>query len=110
MGLLEISSTEFGRGDLRCNRKHRHARPVTIEQAVDEVKIARAATPGTDRKLACQMSLGPGRESCDFLVPYMHPFDPALAADRIGQPVQAVADDAVNPLHAGGSEGFSKLI
>ena len=36
--------------------------------------------------------------------------DLSLAADRIGQPVEAVADDAIYPLHAGGSEGFCKLI
>jgi hypothetical protein len=42
-------------------------------------------------------------------VPLMNPLDLALAADRIGQPVQAVADDAIDPLHAGGSEGFCKL-
>jgi len=33
-----------------------------------------------------------------------------MATDRIGQPVQAVADDAIDPLDASGSEGFRKLI
>jgi hypothetical protein len=53
---------------------------------------------------------GPGRESRDLLVPHVHPFDLGLAADRVGQPVQAVADDAIDPLHAGGGEGFCKLV
>jgi hypothetical protein len=56
------------------------------------------------------MRLGAGREGRDLLVAYVHPFDLALAADRIGQSVQAVADDAIYPLHASGSEGFRKLI
>src|ERR1700674_4512557 len=56
------------------------------------------------------MRLGTGGKGRDLLVPHMNPLDLSLAADRIGQPVQAVADDAVYPLHAGCSEGFCKLI
>lgn len=36
----------------------------------------------------------------------MQPLDLALAAQCIGQPVQAIADDAVNPRDAGGFKGF----
>jgi hypothetical protein len=50
------------------------------------------------------------RESRDLLVPYMHPFDLALATYRIGQPVQAVADNAIYPLDTGCSEGLCKLV
>ena len=56
------------------------------------------------------MRLGARREGGDLLVPDMHPLDLALAADRVGQPVQAVADDAVDPLDTGGSEDFRELI
>src|SRR6202140_4177714 len=110
MGFLEISGAEFGRGDRRRNGKHGYARALTIEQPVDEVQIAGSTASGADRKLSCQVRLGTGRKGRDLLVPHMNPFDLALAADRIGQPVQAVADDAVYPLHAGCSEGFCKLI
>jgi hypothetical protein len=74
------------------------------------VQITWAAASGANRKLACQTCLGTGRESRNLFVPYMHPFYLALAADRVGQPVQAVADDAIYPLHAGGSEGLCKLV
>jgi hypothetical protein len=40
----------------------------------------------------------------------MHPLDLALAADGVGQTVQAVADNPVDPLDASGGEDFSKLI
>jgi hypothetical protein len=56
------------------------------------------------------MRLGASRKGCDLLVPHMNPFDLSLAADRIGQPIQAVADDAVDPLDAGCDEHFSELI
>ena len=95
MGFLEISGAEFGRGDLRRNGKHWYARPLTIEQPVDEVQIARSTASGADRKLSCQVRLGTGRKGRDLLVPHMNPLDLSLAADRIGQPIQAVADDAI---------------
>src|ERR1700737_3770624 len=110
MGFLEISGAKLGRRDLRRNGKHWHTRPLTVERAIDEVQIAGAAAPGADRKLSCQMRLGAGRESCDLLVPYMHPFYLALATDRIGQSIQAVADDAIYPLHTGCSEGLCRLV
>src|ERR1700716_4037793 len=83
---------------------------MTIEQAVDQVKIAGAAAPGADRKLSRQVRLRSGRESRNLLMPDMHPLDLALAADRIGQPIQAGADDAIDPLDPGGGEGFHELI
>jgi hypothetical protein len=43
-------------------------------------------------------------------MPHMLPFYLSLAADRIGKTVQAVADDAVDPLDASCSESFRKLI
>jgi hypothetical protein len=64
--------------------QHWHVRSVAIEQAIDEVQVAGSAASGADRKLSCQVRLGPGREGRDLLVPYMDPLDLALAADRIG--------------------------
>ena len=44
------------------------------------------------------MRLGTGREGRDLLVSDVDPLDLALSSQRIGQPVEAVADDAVDPL------------
>jgi hypothetical protein len=74
------------------------------------MQIAGSTASGADREFPCQVRLGTGRESRDLLVAHMHPFDLALAADRIGQPVQAIADDAIYSLHAGCSEDFCELI
>jgi hypothetical protein len=43
-------------------------------------------------------------------VPDVHPFYFALATKRIGQPVQEVADKAVNAFDSRCREGFRKLI
>ena len=56
------------------------------------------------------MRLGAGREGGDLLVADMNPLDLPLAADRVGQAVQAVADDAVNSLDAGRGESFGELV
>src|SRR3981189_1033602 len=74
------------------------------------MQIAGAAAAGANGKLTGQMGLGTCREGRDLLVPDVHPFDLALAAQRVGEPVQAIADDAVNSLHAGRGEYLHKLI
>src|SRR5262249_30283271 len=43
------------------------------------------------------MSLATGANPRDLLVPDMNPFDLALAAKRVGQPVETVIDYTVNP-------------
>ena len=110
MRLLEIAGADLGRWDLRGDGEHRHARAVTIEQAVDEMQIARPAAAGADGELTRQMRLGAGRERRDLLVPDMDPLDLALPANRVGQPVQAVADNAIDPLDTGCDEDFRELI
>jgi hypothetical protein len=44
--------------------------------------------------------LGTCRESRDLFVPDMYPFDLVLTAKRVRQPIQAVANNAINPLGA----------
>src|SRR6202000_1824851 len=92
------------------DRQHRHPRAMAIEEAVDEVKIAGPAAPGADHEIAGQLRLGAGRECGDLSGAAVYPVDLALAADRIGQAVEAVADDAVDPLDARRGQRVSKLI
>ena len=81
-----------------------------IEQPVDEMKISGSATTGANSELAREMGLAGGGESCSLFVPNIDPFDLALAAQRIGQPIKAIADDAINPFDAGCDENVRKLI
>ena len=83
---------------------------MAIEEAVDQVQIARPAAPGADRELASQMRLGTRRESGHLLVPDMHPVDLAVAANRVGQPIEAVADNAVDSFDTNCRENFCELI
>ncbi len=83
---------------------------MAVEQAVDEMQVSGSAAAGADRELAGQMRLGAGRECGDLFVADVDPLDLALSSQRIGQPIQAVADDAMDPLDAGRREGLGELI
>src|ERR1700733_10933240 len=110
MGLLEISGADFGRRDLRRNRKHGHARAVAVKEAVDEVQIAGATAASANGELARQMRLGAGRERGDLLVPDVDPLDLALPAQGVGEAVEAVADNAIDPLDARCGQGLDELV
>jgi hypothetical protein len=56
------------------------------------------------------MRLGAGRESGDLLVPDVNPVDLALPSDGVGQTVEAVADDPLDPPDARRGKGFRKLV
>ena len=98
MRFLEIAGADLGRGNMRGNREHRHARAVAIEQAIDEVEIARAAAPGADRERAGRCASAPAakaatsswRTCSHSILPWRR--------RAVGQAVQAVADDAVDTL------------
>jgi hypothetical protein len=51
-----------------------------------------------------------GRERGDFLVPDMQPLKAVMAAQRIGEAIEAIAHDSVDALNAGGGEGFDHLV
>jgi hypothetical protein len=84
VGFLEIARTDLGRRYLCGNAKHRHPRAVTVEQAIDEMHIAGSTAAGAHGEFARQMRLGPRSEGRDLFVPYVDPFDLALAPERVG--------------------------
>jgi hypothetical protein len=67
--------------------------PVGIVQPVDKMQVAGTATAGTDRKLAGELGLRPGRESRGLFVADMHPAELVTGAGGVGHWVEAVADD-----------------
>ena len=110
MGLLEISGADLGRRNLGRNRKHWHPRSVAVEQAVDEVQVARPATASANGEVTRKMRLGAGREGGNLLVPDMDPIDLSLSAQGIGEAVEAIADNAVDPPHPRRYEDLRELI
>ena len=101
MGLLKVAASDLMARDLRCNCKYRHAIPLAIEEAVDEVKIARTATTGAHRDLSCKVSLRTGGKRRHLFMPYVQPFDLFAFPDDVRQPVQGIANYPVDPFYAG---------
>ena len=110
MSLLEVVRTDLRGGDLRRDRHHRHARALAVEETVDEMQVTGAAAAGADREVAGDMGVGAGGEGCDLFVAHVQPFDPAAPANGVGEAVEAVADDAVDALHARRGENFNHLV
>jgi hypothetical protein len=57
---------------------------MTIEEAIDEVKVARAATTCAYRNLPCKMRLRAGGKRGYLFVPYVQPFDLFTFSDDLG--------------------------
>ena len=51
VGLLEIAAADLLARDMRRDRQHRHPGAVGVEQAVDEMEVARPAAGGAHRQL-----------------------------------------------------------
>jgi hypothetical protein len=84
MRLLKVAASDLMTRDLRRNRKYRYAISMAIEEAIDEVKVARAATTCAHRNLPGKMSLGAGGKRGHLFMPYMQPFDLFTFPDDLG--------------------------
>jgi hypothetical protein len=57
---------------------------MAIEEAIDQVKVARPATTGTHRNLPCKMTLRAGGKRGHLFMSYMKPFDLFTLPDDVG--------------------------
>ena len=108
MGLLEVSAADLMGGDLRGNGEDGHAAPVAIVQPVDQVQVARAAAAGADGELAGEVRLCPRGEGRRLLVPHGDPSKLVLSPDGIGDPVERVSRDPIDPRDLPADEGIYK--
>jgi hypothetical protein len=83
---------------------------MAVEQSVNQVQIARAATSRAHRQAS---GCGGFRASCEgryFFVARMHPANRAQPVETVGESVEAVAGDAPDVQHASGGEGLCQMI
>jgi hypothetical protein len=88
MRLLEVPAADLLSRDVGGDGQHRHPAPVGVEQAVDEVEVARPAARRTDRKIAGDRRLSGGAEGRRLLVADMGPLKIAGTTKCVGEPVQ----------------------
>jgi hypothetical protein len=110
MRLLKVAASYLITRNLRCNREYRNAIAMTIEEAVDEVKIAWTTTASAHSDPSREMGLRSGSKRRYLFMPHMQPFDLLILPDDVGQSVQGIADNAVNTLHAGPHQGFNEYL
>ena len=56
------------------------------------------------------MGVGASGEGGDLFVAHMQPFDAAAPPNGVGEAIETVADDAIDPLHSGGGENLDHLV
>jgi hypothetical protein len=100
MGFLKIAAADFRTRNMRCNGQDRHPRAMTIEKTINQMQIAGATAAGTDGKLTGQMRFRACGESGGFLMPGMNPVDVAASAQRFGNAIEAIADNAIDAANA----------
>jgi hypothetical protein len=110
VGFLEISASDFFAWNLRRNRQHWDATAMAVIESVYQVQVSRPATSGTHRQMPGQMSIRSRRERGGFLVSHGNPLDVIPRADRIGNAVQGVTGQSVNPLHPGCNQSVNEKI
>ena len=108
MRLLKIAAANFRTWNLRGDGKNWNTAAVTIVKSIDQMQIARAATPRADCEAAGQMRFRTGGERGRFFVSHVHPLDSFLFANRIGNSVEGVTTDSVDSLHSGLREGLDE--
>ena len=65
---------------------------------------------GTEPVIPNKSRPGASREGGDLLVPDVDPLDFALSPQGVGEAIETIADNAVNPLDARGRKGLRELI
>ena len=98
--LLEEVAAHLGGGHLAADREHRSVRLRCVVQAVEQVDRAGSDGAHADPEGAGQLRLRGGGERTGLLVTDADPAHAVLAADRVRDRVQGVADDAPDLPHA----------
>ena len=88
------------------DRQHRHAVAVAVEQAVDQMQVARPAGAGADRQLAADVRFRAGGEGGDLFVTRRHPLNGAHAVQAVAQPVQGISGHPPDTFDAGVFQRF----
>jgi hypothetical protein len=73
---------------------------VGVEQAVDQMQVAGAATAGADRQLTGQMRLGTGGKGSGLFVAHVNPLNLFLTAQRVSKAIQRVTYHAKHAFDA----------
>jgi hypothetical protein len=97
VGLLEVSAANFIARDLRRDGEDRNPAAVTVVESVNQVQISGTAAPGANRQPSGEMRIRARGEGRRFFMPQMNPIQLFGCSNRVGNAIERVAGDTVNP-------------
>ena len=83
---------------------------MAVEQAIDQVQVARPATAGAHRQFARGRRFGACGKGRHFFVAHMHPLDAVHGTQGVGEAIEAVAGQAPDALDARLFKGGRQLL
>jgi hypothetical protein len=98
MSLLEVSTPDFGTGNLRRDGENGDAAALAIVKAVDQMQVSGSAASGAYSQFAGEMRLRARRERARLLITRPYPLDVLAGANRIRDAIERISWDAVNSL------------
>lgn len=105
MRLLEVLAPDLVARYVGRDGEYRDPRAIGIEEAVDQVQVARTAAARTYGQSARECRVRGCRKGGCLLMAHVFPGDVAVASQRVGEPVQRVARKSIDPLDARGLQG-----
>ncbi len=108
--LLEELAAHLLARHLAADGQHGGVRLLGVVEPVEQVDGTRSHRPHAHGEAPGQLRLRAGREGTDLLVAYADPLDAVLAADRVGDRVEGVADHAPDGLHAVLGQGIDQQL
>src|ERR1700677_2382347 len=100
MSFLKISGSDLTTWNMRCDREYWSIAAMSIEESVDQVKVAGTAAATAGRQFPVELSLGACRKRGSFFVAHVNPLNFAVYSQSIRHRIQAVAHDAVKSFDA----------
>src|SRR6202790_1466509 len=96
VGLLKISAPDFIAWNLRRNGENRNTAAMAVVEPIDQVQVAGATAAGADRQTPCEMRFRTSSKRRRLFIPYVNPLNSFACANRIRDPVERVAGNAVD--------------
>jgi hypothetical protein len=87
-----------------------YAVTLAVEQAINQMEIARAAAACANGEGPGKVGLGSGSKCRTFLMPDMNPIDGLVPPKRIRQAVERIPDNAIDALYADLAERLCQKI
>src|ERR1700692_3297350 len=96
VGLLKISAPDFIAWNLRRNGENRNTAAMAVVQPIDQMQVTRTAATGADCQPPCEMRFRASSKRRRLFMPYVNPLNSFACANRIRDPVERVAGNAVD--------------